>query len=269
MSTSIIKRCIKIILVITLCLICISTVYSEAVVSPTNNFYINDYANLISDDTEQYIIKMNRELEAKTGAQIVVVTVPSLEGQSLEEYANTLFRQFGIGDKQKNNGLLLLLALDERKFRVEVGYGLEGALPDAKTGRMQDEYIIPYLKDDKWDEGIRNGFNAFLEEVAKEYNVEINGIEMPINAEKENIRYTMIPFIGFVIGRFLKALFEKKNSRVRAAFLTILIAIIYGIGVGIINALIVSDLAEFVVGFIFSIRRILSWIFYSFFRGYI
>ena len=119
----------------------------KAMVSPTNDFYINDYANILSSETENYILNKSIALNNVDGTQIVVVTVPDLEGMSLEDYATQLFRNFGIGDKNKNNGLLLLLALEERQFRVEVGYGLEGILPDGKTGRFQDEYIIPYLKE--------------------------------------------------------------------------------------------------------------------------
>ena len=133
-----------------------------AMVTPTNDFYVNDYANLLNEETKEYIISTNKSLCSQTGAQIVVVTVPSLDGDSLEDYATTLFRNFGIGDKNKNNGVLLLLALEERKFRVEVGYGLEGILPDGKTGRIQDEYIIPYLKQNNWNDGIKNGYNSIL-----------------------------------------------------------------------------------------------------------
>ena len=96
-----------------------------ALVKPTNDFYVNDYADILDDDVEQYIMQRSVDLEKQTDAQIVVVTVKNLEGMSLEEYATKLFRSFGIGDKDKNNGLLLLLALEERQFRVEVGYGLE------------------------------------------------------------------------------------------------------------------------------------------------
>lgn len=67
----------------------------------------------------------------------------------------------------------MLLALQERQFRIEVGYGLEGTLTDGKTGRIQDEYIIPYLKQNDWNNGIKNGFSAILNEVSKEYNVEV------------------------------------------------------------------------------------------------
>lgn len=169
---------------ISLLLISIFSIKTFAMVNPTSNFYVNDYAKLLSSDTKNYIVNMNQILYNKTGAQIVVVTVPNLEGDSLEEYATELFRKFGIGDKTKNNGVLLLLALEERQFRVEVGYGLEGRLNDAKTGRIQDEYIIPYLKNNNWDEGIRNGFNAILQEVSNEYGVHIESAEN-INTQVE------------------------------------------------------------------------------------
>lgn len=150
---------------------------SASVLKPTSDFYVNDNAGLLTTDTKQYIINTNIELQKKTGAQIVVVTVKSLEGKSIEDYANELFNSWGIGDKTKDNGLLLLCSYRDREFRVEVGYGLEGKLPDGKTGRMQDEYIIPYLKENKFNEGIKNGYSAFLKEVAEEYGVTITSSE--------------------------------------------------------------------------------------------
>ena len=171
-------------------------------VSPTTDFYVNDYAKLLNDETKNYIISTNKSLYNQTGSQIVVVTVPSLNGNSLEEYATELFRNFGIGSKDKNNGVLLLLALEERQFRIEVGYGLEGILPDAKTGRIQDEYIIPYLKEDNWNDGIKNGYSAVLNIVAEEYNVSVGAeeaIEVPDNEVSENdilntCEFFVIPF---------------------------------------------------------------------------
>ena len=140
----------------------------NALVEPTEKFYVNDYANILSDEVENYIFDNSVKLYNETSAQIVVVTVKNLEGKDIESYATELFRHFGIGDKEKNNGLLLLLALDERKSRVEVGYGLEGILPDGKTGRIQDEYMIPYYKDNNFSEGMLNGYKAFFEVVASE-----------------------------------------------------------------------------------------------------
>ena len=180
----------------------------SAVLNPTSNFYVNDNAGILSSQTEQYIINTNVELEKKTGAQIVVVTVKSLDNMSIEEYANELFNQWKIGDEEKDNGLLLLCSYGDRQFRVEVGYGLEGKLPDGKTGRMQDEYIIPYLKENKFDEGIKNGYSAFLKEVADEYGVTISGSE---NATKTSTNVAtgriiqiimLIIFIIIILARF-------------------------------------------------------------------
>ena len=143
------------------------------VVPQTADFYVNDAAGLLSQKTRKYIIDTNVALNKASGAQVVVVTVPDMGGAALEEYATTLFNQYGIGDKLKNNGLLLLLALKERKFRIEVGYGLEGVLNDSKTGRIQDVYMIPHFKKGEWDTGIRNGFNALVQEIQKEYGISV------------------------------------------------------------------------------------------------
>lgn len=171
----------------------------DAIVEPTSNFYVNDYANILSNETEEYILNKSRKLNNVDGTQIVVVTILNLEGMSLEEYATKLFRNFGIGNKEKNNGLLLLLVLEERMFRVEVGYGLEGILPDGKTGRLQDEYIIPYLSNDKWDEGIKNGYDAFYKEI-----VTLNNLDLEYSNPKENSNdYIVFILIFFFIGLIL------------------------------------------------------------------
>ena len=193
---------------------------SAAVVSPDDAFYVYDGGQVLSQETEAYILKTGQELERKTGAQIVVVTIPSLEGQALEAYATELFRQWGIGDKEKNNGLLLLCAVEDRQFRVEVGYGLEGDLPDGKTGRMQDNYIIPLLREDKFDEGIKNGYNAFLQEIAAVYGVSITG-ETAVSYEEEEANPAII--ICLIISVALSgianwAFLKKKKPKTTAAF---------------------------------------------------
>ena len=150
---------------------------SYSIVHQSKEFYVNDTANIIDKNTEDYIIDINKKLFDKTGAQIVVVTVDNLEGQSIEEYSTELFREYGIGDKEKNNGVLYIISVKDRKTRIEVGYGLEGRLTDGKTGRILDNYVVPYFKDNNWNDGIRNGFNAILDEVCQEYNITIDGLE--------------------------------------------------------------------------------------------
>lgn len=201
------------------CFVVLSCPVSAAVVSPDAAFYVYDGAQVLSEETEQYILNSSRELESKTGAQIVVVTIPSLEGRSLEEYATELFRQWGIGDAKKNNGLLLLCAVEDRQFRVEVGYGLEGDLPDGKTGRIQDSYIIPLLREDKFDAGIRNGYSAFLQELADVYNVSITG-ETAISYEDEGNSAFVICVVTGIVLSYLGGVFllKKKKRQLRVAF---------------------------------------------------
>ena len=172
-----------------------------ALVEPTKDFYVNDYADVLSEETEKYIQEHSVALANATTAQIVVVTVKNLEGESLEEYATALFRKFGIGDKEKNNGLLLLLALEERQSRIEVGYGLEGLLPDAKTGRFQDKYMIPYYKENDFDQGMLNGYKAFYQEVAASYDfdTDVNPTEVASvsDGEDDDSYMTVASVLGF------------------------------------------------------------------------
>ena len=204
-------------ILLALCLLAVPV--SAEVVSPTSDFYVYDGAGVLSSATEQYIIAANRELEAKTGAQIVVVTVPSLEGQALEDYANELFRSWGIGDKEKNNGILLLCAVAERQFRVEVGYGLEGDLPDGKTGRMQDQYIIPPLKENNFDEGIKNGFSAFLQEVAAVYDAEITGDAPVTYSDEEELgsEFVVCLVIGWIVSFIGSVCLLRKKKKTHTA----------------------------------------------------
>ncbi|MDD3654858.1 MAG: TPM domain-containing protein, partial [Desulfotomaculaceae bacterium] len=98
---------------------------------PSSQFYVLDQANVLDASTEQTIVQTSAALQQKTKAQIVVVTINSLNGAAPEEFALAILRGWGIGDKSLNNGLLLLVCPAERVSRIEVGYGLEGALPDA------------------------------------------------------------------------------------------------------------------------------------------
>lgn len=143
--------------------------------SPTAKGYVNDFANVLSPSTEEEIFRLGKELDDKTGAQVVVVTIESLGGQDIETYANELFRQWGIGQKDVNNGILILLSKQDRIYRIEVGYGLEGAVPDIRTAQIQNKEMNPYLRYDDFDSGILSGYTALINDVAAEYDVSISG----------------------------------------------------------------------------------------------
>ena len=139
--------------------------------SPPADLYVLDQASVMSSETRSMIISTSQDLARQTKAQVVVVTLDTLNDQVLEEVSLAILREWGIGDKELNNGVLILLVPSEHKSRIEVGYGLEGVLTDGKTGRIQDEYMLPYYKQEQYDLGLRNGYLAVVQEVAKEYNV--------------------------------------------------------------------------------------------------
>jgi uncharacterized protein len=107
--------------------------------------YVTDLAGIISTDTKARLESLCSELEQKTGAQMAIVTVASLDGESVETYAVDLFKQLGVGKKKDNRGMLLLVAPHERKYRIEVGYGLEPVINDARAGDA-GRAMVPFLR---------------------------------------------------------------------------------------------------------------------------
>ena len=99
-------------------------------------------------------------LTTKSTAQLAVLTINTLDGEPIEDYALEVLRQWGIGSKEQNNGALIVVAVKDRRSRIEVGYGLEGSLPDGLTGRIQDQYMIPYFKDGNYSKGIFAGLQG-------------------------------------------------------------------------------------------------------------
>ncbi|MBW9146805.1 TPM domain-containing protein [Clostridium sp. CM027] len=136
--------------------------------------YVNDYGKVIDSKSAEYILSIGKELEAKTGAQATVVVIDSLQGETIESYATGIFRSFGIGQKYKNNGLLILLSMEEKKWRVEVGTGLEGAVTDIYSSSVMNDFAVPKFKENQYGEGLRAAYSALADNIAKEYNVKLD-----------------------------------------------------------------------------------------------
>ena len=141
---------------------------------PTNNFFVNDFANVISEEDEAQIMKIGADLFEQTTAQVVVVTVESLDGYNVDEYALELGREWGVGSKETNNGVVLLLSVSDRKITIQVGYGLEGCVTDVKSGQILDTYAIPYLRNDDFSTGLIEAYKAITAVVCYEYGIELN-----------------------------------------------------------------------------------------------
>ncbi len=122
--------------------------------------YVTDQADILSNEEEQKLNERAKQIEEQTTAEIAIVTINSLEGISKEQYATELFEKAGIGKKEKDNGLLILIAKEEREYRVEVGYGLEEFIPDSSKIIIGTQILEPYFKQDKFGEGIYNALDT-------------------------------------------------------------------------------------------------------------
>ncbi len=139
------------------------TVPAHAVVSQSSSFYCADYANVLSSDTEQTIINYNGALEQQcSGAQIVVVTVDYLGGMNSDEYAYKLFNDWGVGSSQYNNGMLLLLAVEENKAWLAYGLGLNSELSSNDVDSLLEKYFWDDFDAEKYDQAVTKLFKALL-----------------------------------------------------------------------------------------------------------
>lgn len=135
------------------------------VVFPDYHGFVNDYTNTMSKNwkskTEQLVLKVERE----TKCEIAIAVIDNLKGLTIEDYAVRLFEKWGIGKKDKDNGVLLLVSMDERELRIEVGYGLEGIITDIEAKNIIDEVIVPRFKENNYDSGIYNGAVAIANKI--------------------------------------------------------------------------------------------------------
>jgi uncharacterized protein len=139
--------------------------------------HVVDLAGIVSDDVENQLNRYLTELEQKTTAQVAVLTVDSLDGQSIEDFSiNIAHNKWKLGQKGKDNGVLLLVAVQDRKYRIEVGYGLEGILPDSLVGSIGRQFLVPYFKRGDYSTGIYSATVAIANIIAKDAGVQITGL---------------------------------------------------------------------------------------------
>ena len=172
--------------------------------------FVNDFAGVIDSGSSAEMEAIARALQQKTGAEIAVVTVNSIEPYgTIDEYSIELATSWGVGKKGEDTGILLLLAMQERKIKMEVGYGLEGVIPDGLAGEILDQSVLPALKAGEYGTGMLRGVQAVAGIIAKEYDVDLGDyqLEESVRYTRTNIPVGLIVFILFALffggGRFL------------------------------------------------------------------
>ncbi len=128
---------------------------------------VNDFAGILDASVEAEIDQQLADLERKTSSEVAVAVVTSLDGMAVEDYANRLFKAWGVGQAKQDNGVLVVVAPNEREMRIEVGYGLEGVLPDGLAGQIIREQFLPRFRDNDYPGGIRDGIRRVVEVVER------------------------------------------------------------------------------------------------------
>ena len=157
--------------------------------SPSDDFYVNDFANVLSEEAEQHILDINDRLQPETGAQIVVVSVDFLGRLNSEEYCHQLFNQWGIGSSEKNNGVLFMISPGDETFWITVGRGLETTLSSGKLSMICGYEEEEYFDDGDYDRFVTEVFDGVAELLADHYNVSLSGNSGTVSLPQYNNYY--------------------------------------------------------------------------------
>jgi uncharacterized protein len=166
------------------------------VIPPRPANYFNDYAGVVSSSTAQQLNRTLEDFEKSTSSQILVAVFPKMQsGSSIEDYTRRVAESWGVGQKKENNGAVLFVFIQERRMRIEVGYGLEGALPDAMAKRIVDDEIAPFFKRGNYNQGLTAGVHAMLQAARGEYK----GTGRTVNQGRRTTKGLGIGVFWFII----------------------------------------------------------------------
>lgn len=177
----------------------------EVPATPTG--YVNDYANVLSADARTQLEYVLTEFAATTSSEIAVVTVPDMGNDYVEHFALSVAEKWGVGGKEKDNGILIFLSIAERAIRIEVGYGLEGALPDSVANRIIQNEMVPALREGNYDAAVGNAVQSVIEATRGEYAAEPGGISLNGKNIEQILFFIFIfgtlaiQWLGAVLGR--------------------------------------------------------------------
>jgi uncharacterized protein len=173
-------------------------VYSQPAIPDQGGYWVHDEANVLSSETKAKLESILQAEQDSTSNQIAVLLISSLEGGALEEYTLRVAEKWKIGQREKDNGVLLLISINDRKMRIETGYGLEGALTDAISSRIIRNEIAPHFRNSDYNRGVEAGVMSIIQAIKGEY-VNDEPIPQKRNSKKSPLATIIIIIIILII----------------------------------------------------------------------
>ncbi len=195
----------------------------QALEVPRLSGRVNDLGHILSGSTVQMLDQVLQQLEETDSTQVVVLTIPSLDGEDLESYSLKVAENWGIGQRSTDNGALLLVAVKERKLRIEVGKGLEGKLTDLVSGRIIRNEIVPQFRNGNFNQGVIDGVTAIVQVVKGEYSAQTTSANNSRQNEGMSNAFVFLFFGIIVIGNIFR-----KNKALAGT-----VGGVFGLGVGV------------------------------------
>lgn len=236
----------RIILLITLLLFPLQLLALDA---PALSGRVNDLAGMLSPETRQRLEQTLATFERETSNQVGVLTVPSLQGDDIDQFAIRVAEAWKLGQKGKDNGVLLILAQAERKVRIEVGMGLQGVLPDITAARIIRETMRPYLKSGNFDQGIAVGVDAIIAATKGEFKGDAQPLEKHPSKQSPSI---IKIFMSVAVAAAVLGLFSRYLGGAAGAVGLPLAASMVFPGLGLLTLLLLA-VVGLVAGFLLSL----------------
>ncbi|MES2088055.1 MAG: TPM domain-containing protein [Patescibacteria group bacterium] len=219
--------------------------------SPTG--FVNDFANLLSQQAHATLESKLTAFEKTTGDEIAVVTVKNLGDETVEDFAVALFKEWGIGEKGKDNGILVLVAAEEHKIRIEVGYGLEGDLTDGEASSIIRNIMTPAFRNNDYDGGIQTAVDQIIAAVAPDY-ASGAGIEIePISEQSgEGFDFSNIFFFIFFVPIWLGSILSRSKSWWAGGLVGGVIGVVLGFIYGFLYLGLIATIFLIPIGLLFD-----------------
>lgn len=188
---------------------------------PPPRGFVSDFAGVVDPATRQRLELLIQELKQKTGSEIAVVTVRSTQPETVDDYAMAIAEHWKPGDQKKDNGVVFLVATEDRKMHILTGYGVEGPLPDGKVGAIRDQLVVPAFRQGDFSRGIADATTALAAEIAKDAGVTLSGLprrERPQPQQLSLLQLILLLVLLFIILRMMSG---AANQRQRGGWIVV------------------------------------------------